>query len=94
MTTIDEAREKCELDGNIYIFCRYDYKETAKNNGFKWSPLYKLWYIPSDKLTEDVMKFIYTVKYANKTTNGDILYYHVYLQRKEEVLERLNNMSV
>lgn len=91
--TLDQIKNE-EIDGNIYCYCLYEFKDELKKLGFKWDPYYRLWCIPKKSLTDEKFKKSKKVKYANRTTIGILNYYYVYYKYAHEVIDNSLNDNI
>ena len=85
---------KAAIDGRIYCYCVYAWKDNLKKLGFRWSPGLKLWYIHIYDFTEDIYNKTQEIRFTNNTTIGNLDYYYVYYMSKTDIEERAKNPTV
>jgi hypothetical protein len=67
------------IDGRLYVYCPFSYKDEIKKHSFRWDPNIKTWYIEKGRLNENTINFINKLKY----NNGN--YYFIYIKRRTEI---------
>ena len=84
MNSYEEIKEHA-VEGLIYCHCVYSWKDNLKKLGFKWSPKYKLWYIPVSNFTNDIYEQTQVIRFTNQTSIGPLHYYYVYYMSKYDI---------
>ena len=84
MNSYEGIKEQA-VEGLIYCHCVYSWKDNLKKLGFKWSPKYKLWYIPVSNFTNDIYEQTQVIRFTNHTSIGPLHYYYVYYMSKYDM---------